>query len=446
MSVKVTVSAIAAGSLTLLSPAAVHAQPTVTPLLLVGGTLVDHKFSGYSDVPGWTATVLNLNGIGYTPWTDLFIGEMCKDTSGATSYDRTLSAVVDQHGFRFSVGFLKCRLSCPLQPFNDDCEVPPQQSPGWNYPLGWLWPTFVSRLKSAGGSTAGLAPMQVSVDYIIEQIQWIQNATGKTQVDIAAHSQGGSVARAVVRQLKQANLDAPSRVRRLITLGTPHYGASPATIVLNLFAGTWLAQISELFTRSFINQCRDQTILPMCPDLFLTPPSEGGHVDVNGVVNESPRFVSGWPYYFGTHDYDGVRDPLTGTLTYNTPMYRPFSYASAFFPTLNSTANVGPIVPDTEYFNLYTRDHNGGGVTDGEQYIVEQMRLYPDRSNVHNWNYQDVHSCQENMSDSYPVAHIHEWDDPLALRLVLEAIGFESGMNPACLCRKTTTHPECRLP
>jgi hypothetical protein len=82
---------------------------------------------------------------------------------------------------------------------------------------------------------------------------------------------------------------------------------------------------------------------------------------------------------------------------------------------------------------LYTRDHNGGGVSGGEVYIIEQMQLYPNRTNVHNWNFQDVYRCHYNTTYSYPVHHIHEWDDPLARQLILAALGYQNDVNAACL-------------
>jgi hypothetical protein len=77
------------------------------------------------------------------------------------------------------------------------------------------------------------------------------------------------------------------------------------------------------------------------------------------------------------------------------------------------------------------------------------MRLYPDRSNVHNWNYQDVHACQCNLhypvecdsTFSYPVMHMHEWDKPLAQQLILEALGYTTGIP-----QYTTGVPQACLP
>lgn len=45
------------------------------------------------------------------------------------------------------------------------------------------------------------------------------------ELDILAHSMGGLVARSAVRQAQDAGLGWPSRLRRMVFLGTPHHGA-----------------------------------------------------------------------------------------------------------------------------------------------------------------------------------------------------------------------------
>jgi len=78
-----------------------------------------------------------------------------------------------------------------------------------------------------------LASIEHFADQVAEKIVAIGVATGASQVVLVGHSMGGLVARAYLRQY------GGGKVRRLITIGTPHYGSMHAW----LMAGMSLAQM-----------------------------------------------------------------------------------------------------------------------------------------------------------------------------------------------------------
>jgi len=78
-----------------------------------------------------------------------------------------------------------------------------------------------------------LASIDAFADQTAEKIDAIIAATGARQVVIVGHSMGGLVARAYLRRYGGA------KVRRLITLGTPHHGSMHAY----MFPGVALSQL-----------------------------------------------------------------------------------------------------------------------------------------------------------------------------------------------------------
>ena len=103
-----------------------------------------------------------------------------------------------------------------------------------------VWRGMKRRLKHAGlgplyAPSYGppLASIDLFADQIAAKIDQILAATGARQVSIVAHSMGGIVARAYVRKYGGA------KVRRVITIGTPHAGSAHAW----LFPGTSLGQL-----------------------------------------------------------------------------------------------------------------------------------------------------------------------------------------------------------
>jgi len=97
-------------------------------------------------------------------------------------------------------------------------------------------------------ATLDLVPVTASIDAYVplveEGVRALLAATGARQVVIVAHSMGGLVARAWMREHGSA------RVARVITLGTPHHGTSLASFGLGENAlqmrrdGAWLRDLA----------------------------------------------------------------------------------------------------------------------------------------------------------------------------------------------------------
>jgi triacylglycerol esterase/lipase EstA (alpha/beta hydrolase family) len=97
-------------------------------------------------------------------------------------------------------------------------------------------------------ATLDLAPVTASIDAYVPQVeegvQALLAATGAGQVIVVAHSMGGLVARAWLRDAGSA------RVARVITLGTPHQGTTLASFGIGANAremrrdGVWLQRLA----------------------------------------------------------------------------------------------------------------------------------------------------------------------------------------------------------
>jgi triacylglycerol esterase/lipase EstA (alpha/beta hydrolase family) len=103
-----------------------------------------------------------------------------------------------------------------------------------------VWRSLKKRLKRAGigpvyAPSYGppLASIDLFADQVAAEIDRVLAITGASQVSIVAHSMGGIVARAYVRK------HGGAKVRRVITIGTPHQGSVHAW----LFPGTSLGQL-----------------------------------------------------------------------------------------------------------------------------------------------------------------------------------------------------------
>ena len=103
-----------------------------------------------------------------------------------------------------------------------------------------VWSGFRRHLEQRGiGPVYALSygPPLASIEHFADQVAArigdIEAATGASQVVLVGHSMGGLVARAYLRQYGGA------KVRRLITIGTPHHGSMHAWIM----AGVSLAQM-----------------------------------------------------------------------------------------------------------------------------------------------------------------------------------------------------------
>lgn len=123
------------------------------------------------------------------------------------------------------------------------------------------WAHLVPRLDAAriSHATLDLAPVTASIDAYVplveEGVRALLAATGARQVAIVAHSMGGLVARAWMRD------HGIDRVARVITLGTPHHGTSMASFGVGANAvqmrrgGAWLRELAaseDAATRTLI--------------------------------------------------------------------------------------------------------------------------------------------------------------------------------------------------
>jgi hypothetical protein len=354
------------------APASADAQPAPAPprpLLLIGGTFVHQGYGNWGSILDWFAS----RG-GYEPNANnqraVWVGQMCRDT-GDDPYD-----------------FARCGTTDPEEP------------EGWVEEDAIPWDDFVAALNGFGFSTAGLSEMDKSVEYVMTQINILRAATGASQIDVVAHSQGGTIARAAVRRLKEANPSLPSPVRRLVMLGAPQYGASPTAPLYDL--------IPHAFLPGFMTKCRDEGRLPMCPDMFLT--GDGATV---GAASETPLL--------NPLRYEGTNGAVI-----------PFTHRAGFtfFSELNSSSGVGPTPSDVSFTHLYTRDYNGGSIEPRERLIIEQMRLFPNQPNVANVNYQDV--CALEGVPNYPLHHNDEFTAPTSHALIALALGFPYDEPAAC--------------
>jgi pimeloyl-ACP methyl ester carboxylesterase len=375
------------------APASARAQQApvpVRPVLLIGGTFVGQEHADWTDDPnvpgdpdivGWLGERggYQLNA---TNQRGVWVGQLCRDT-GDQPYD-----------------FARCGTTTPAQPTNwqDVVIINDPHNPDDDMPCNWDCFRFI--LAGIGSSTAGLSQMEKSVQYVMDQINLVRLTTGSSQIDIVAHSQGGTIARAAVRRLKEANPSAPGAVRRLVMLGTPQYGSSPDAPLFDI--------LDLLVGNGFMATCRDERRLPMCPDMFLT-----GSSATVGAQSEIP--VTNPLGYTGTN---GATIPFT---------HRP---GFTFFNSLNASTGVGATPSDTQFYNLYTRDYEGDGVGEGERLIVEQINLFPGRPNVTNTNFQDV--CALAGVTNFGLHHNAELVDPTSRAVVALALGFPYTEPAAC--------------
>ena len=120
-----------------------------------------------------------------------------------------------------------------------------------------LWVTFIKRLADAGLGpihTITLAPLFGGIDVLVvkldARIEAICADTGATRVMIVAHSMGGLVARAYLAEAR------PSRVSKLVTLGSPHHGTQLARLGIGTNAcemrdgSDWLLNLVKIETRN----------------------------------------------------------------------------------------------------------------------------------------------------------------------------------------------------
>ena len=119
-----------------------------------------------------------------------------------------------------------------LQPTHQQQGLPVLLIHGYAGNSGY-WLPMSKLLKQARISHYGidLEPPGASIDDFVPQVEAavarLRRETGSPQVIILAHSMGGLVARAYLRDCARRHVAAP--VARVITLGTPHHGTALAS-------------------------------------------------------------------------------------------------------------------------------------------------------------------------------------------------------------------------
>lgn len=122
-----------------------------------------------------------------------------------------------------------------LQVYRDATLLPVLLVHGYGCNSGY-WAHLTPLLDAAriSHATIDLAPVTASMDDFVplveEGVRALLAATGASQVVIVAHSMGGLVARAWMRDV------GVDRVARVITLGTPHHGTSMASLGIGVNA------------------------------------------------------------------------------------------------------------------------------------------------------------------------------------------------------------------
>lgn len=114
-----------------------------------------------------------------------------------------------------------------------------------------------------------------SADRLSARIDRILKATGARQLDVVAHSMGGLVTRLAEGKGPAAGR-RPPRVRRLVTLGTPHHGTQIAH-VLRGEAARQMRPGSELLARLPDPPVGQLVSIRSTHDFFVIPP-EGARV------------------------------------------------------------------------------------------------------------------------------------------------------------------------
>jgi pimeloyl-ACP methyl ester carboxylesterase len=351
-------------------PAGAQTPTPARPLILIGGTFTPVDFQGYGDAPSWDDIVdwLETEG-GYTKDADLFVAEL-----------RRLP-----------------------QESNPAAGAPPNWgSRHWAVPQ---WPAFVDMLHQYNVSTAGLAPMQESVNWVKALVTLLSALHGGSQVDVVGHSQGGFVARAAVRQMQQdgdpANDDL---VHTLVALGAPSYGipqeVEPAAVGLNNF-GLFGELGADPLVEEIFADCREDAWLPICADIF--------------------RRHSDWPFDWRIPNPE---DPDDSTYP-GTPPYEDWDllFVTSTLPDLNALTGVGPTPGPTDYYNLHSVNYPG--LTAAEDARLAEPVLYsPSGSNVWNWTPQNLCGA------SYEVSHTSEFGNPGMRSLMGYALGFKPATEP----------------
>jgi pimeloyl-ACP methyl ester carboxylesterase len=176
--------------------------PARLPLIFLPGIMGSQLVTGDGD-EAWPRAIqtlissndehldqLQLKDDGYTncDGCDIYVGEVLRKILTVDVYDTTIN-LIRKAGYTF-----------------DDDGIP---EPGENF---FLFP-FDWRRSAASNA-----------EVLLQYIDYVRAATGSPRVNLLAHSQGGLVAEALT-----SSPASVGRVNRVVTLGTPYFGAAKAT-------------------------------------------------------------------------------------------------------------------------------------------------------------------------------------------------------------------------
>ena len=142
----------------------------------------------------------------------------------------------------------------------------------------------IVRLRLGGRLAAQLGCIKSSATRVIQAIEELARMPGFRHVDVVGHSMGGLVATYALKRL-----DSRRRIRRVVTLGTPHRG-TPLALAGALVFGAFSRAIWQMLPGSAF--LRELEALPVPAGSELVAVSAGGDAIVPGDmahVTERPR-------------------------------------------------------------------------------------------------------------------------------------------------------------
>jgi len=130
----------------------------------------------------------------------------------------------------------------------------------------------VVRLRLGGALSLHLGDIRSSAEQVAKTLDELARVPGFRYVDVVGHSMGGLVATYLLKRL-----DSQRRIRRVITLGTPHRGA-PLALAGALLFGAFSRAIWQMLPGSSL--LRELQALPVPPGSELIAVSAAGDLVV----------------------------------------------------------------------------------------------------------------------------------------------------------------------
>jgi triacylglycerol lipase len=126
----------------------------------------------------------------------------------------------------------------------------------------------IVRVRLGGRMAAQLGCIRASAERVIDAIEELARVPGFSHADVVGHSMGGLVATYALKRL-----DAKRRIRRVVTLGSPHRG-TPLALAGALVFGAFSRGIWQMIPGSSF--LRELERLPVPPGSELIAVSAGG--------------------------------------------------------------------------------------------------------------------------------------------------------------------------